>query len=88
MHSADPAFTGKMVALKRRDTEAYDTEYVAVDVHEVANKIRYFPAEWILPDYQGITEEAYAYLRPLIKGEPSVMMKDGLPVYCKPYYLR
>ena len=88
MRSADPSFTGKMIGVRRRDTDAYNVEYIAVDVSTVANFVRHFPTEWILPDFNGITEEAYEYLRPLIQGNPHFIMKDGLPVYLEPYYMR
>ena len=88
MHSADKSFTGKMVALRRREGEAYDVEYFTVDAKEVANFVKHFPTEWILPEYRGITEDAYKYLRPLIEGIPYITYKDGLPAYIEPYYLR
>ena len=88
MHSADPAFTGRMVALKRREGEAYEVEYITIPAGEAANYVRNFPAEWILPDYQGVTEEALAYMRPLIQGKPDLILENGLPAYVKPYYMR
>ena len=87
MHSADKSFTGKMVALRRRDGESYDVEYFTIEADQVANYVKHFPEEWILPDYQGISDEALAYLRPLIEGSPSLIYKDGLPAYVKPYYM-
>ncbi len=88
MRSADKAFTGKMVGVKRRDTENYDVEFFAIDANQVANFVKGFPTEWMLPNYTGISEEAYNYLRPLIVGEPTLIMKDGLPAFVKPYYMR
>lgn len=88
MHSADKSFTGKMVALRRRDCEVYDVEYFTIDANQVANFVKHFPTEWILPDFRGITDEAVAYLQPLIEGTPYIMYKDGLPAYLEPYYLR
>ena len=88
MHSADKSFTGKMVALKRREGDVYDVEYFTVDASKVANFVKHFPTEWILPEYRGITEEAYKYLRPLIEGKPYITYKEGLPAYVEPYYLR
>ena len=89
MHSADPTFTGKMVGIKRRtDSAEYDATYITVDADKVANFVKHFPTEWLLPDYKGITEEAYAYLRPLIVGEPPLIVKDGMPAYVIPYYMR
>ena len=87
MHSADKSFTGKMVALRRRESEQYDVEYFTIDADQVANYVKHFPTEWILPEYRGITEEGLAYLRPLIEGSPVIVYKDGLPAYVKPYYM-
>ena len=88
MHSADPTFTGKMVGILRRPGETYDVEYFTVDASEVANKVKHFPAEWILPDYKGISDEAYAYLKPLIEGTPYITYKEGLPAFVEPFYMR
>ncbi len=88
MRSADKAFTGKMVGVKRKDTEQYDVEFFATDASNVANHVKNFPQEWMLPNYRGITQEAYDYMRPLIQGEPAIIMKDGIPAYVKPFYMR
>lgn len=88
MRSCNSEFTGKMVALRRKEQEAYDVEYFDVDASEVANYVKNFPVDWILPNYRGISEEAYAYLKPLVVGSPVVYYKDGIPAYIKPYYMR
>ena len=58
----------------------YNARFFAAPASEFANHVRRFPAEWILPNYQGVTEEALAYFRPLIEGEPKLVMEGGLPV--------
>lgn len=88
MRSADKAFTGKMVGVKRREGEEYEVDYFAIDADQVANFVKGFPKEWILPEYAGITDEAYAYLRPLIQGSPVLIYEDGLPAFVEPYYMR
>lgn len=88
MRSQDKNFTGKMVGVKRKEQEAYDVEFFAIEANKVANFVKSFPKEWMLPNYRGITEEALNYLRPLIQGEPVVIMKEGIPAYVKPYYMR
>jgi len=88
MRSQDGKFTGKMVGIKRKDTEEYDVEYFAIEANKVANFVKGFPAEWILPEYAGITEDAYNYLRPLIKGQPVIIYENGIPAYVKPFYMR
>jgi 6-phosphofructokinase 1 len=88
--SADKTFTGKMVGVKRRAGEEYDAEFFAVEASKVANYVKNFPVEWLLPEYKGITKEGYAYLEPLIHGNPVILMQegDGLPEYVQPYYMR
>ncbi len=88
MRSCDKNFTGKMVGLVRKDQEAYDVDFIAVDADKVANFVKSFPKEWILPNYRGISEEALHYLRPLIVGSPVVIYSDGIPAYVTPYYMR
>ena len=92
MRSADPAFTGQVVGV-RRDEEAaaeglYNARFFAAPASEFANFVRHFPAEWILPDYQGIAPEALDYFRPLIKGEPRVVMEGGIPATIVPFNRR
>jgi 6-phosphofructokinase 1 len=88
--SADKTFTGKMVGVKRRAGEEYDAEFFAVEASKVANYVKNFPVEWLLPEYKGITKEGYQYLEPLIHGNPVILMQegDGLPEYVQPYYIR
>ena len=88
MRSCDKEFTGKMVGLKRKDQQSYDVEFIAIDASDVANYVKSFPTEWMLPNYKGITKEALDYLRPLIVGSPNTIYVDGLPAYVKPYYKR
>jgi len=88
MHSMDKTFTGHMVGVKRKDTKEYDVEFFTTEAKNVANHVKNFPIEWILPNYQGIACEAYEYMRPLIQGQPVIIYKDGIPAYVKPYYMR
>ena len=90
MRSFDPAFTGKVVGVLRGTTEdgEYDAEFFACDAADVANYVRRFPTEWILPNFQGITQEAMDYFRPLIQGEPKLICENGIPVTLKPFNKR
>ena len=88
MHSTDGKFTGKMVGLVRKDQADYDVDFMTIDADEVANFVKSFPAEWILPNYRGISDEALNYLRPLIVGSPTVIYDGGVPAFVKPYYMR
>ena len=88
MRSCDKTFTGKMVGLQRKEEGSYDVEFIAIDANMVANYVKSFPSNWIKENYQGITDEAIAYLKPLIVGSPTILYKDGLPAYVTPYYKR
>jgi 6-phosphofructokinase len=88
MRTADKSFTGKMVGIRRKPGREYDVEYFAVEADKVANFVKGFPTEWLLPDFAGINEKAIAYLKPLIQGSPVIIYKDGLPAYVTPYYMR
>ena len=90
MRSADPAFTGMVVGVAPRvDLDApYDARFFAGPASEFANYVRQFPAAWILPDYQGVTDEALRYFRPLIEGEPKLVYEGGIPATVVPFNRR
>lgn len=88
MRSANPSFTGQMVGVKRKDSDVYDVEYFATAASNVANHVKNFPVEWAKPNYCGVTDEAIAYMRPLIQGQPVVTYKNGVPAFVKPYYFK
>ena len=87
MHSMDPTFTGKMVAVKRPEEGPYNPIFCTVDAKDVANFVKHVPAEWILDNYQGVTQEFYDYCTPLIQGEPDVIMDNGTIAQIEPFYL-
>jgi 6-phosphofructokinase len=88
MRSQDKTFTGQMVGVVRKPGTAYDAQYFATPAGNVANKVKNFPVEWTLPNYRGVTSEAYDYMRPLIQGTPVILYDGGLPAFVKPYYKR
>lgn len=88
MRSTNPSFTGQMVGIKRKDSEVYDVEYFATAASNVANHVKNFPVEWAKPNYRGVTDEAIAYMRPLIQGQPVITYKNGVPAFVKPYYFK
>ncbi len=102
MRSADPAFTAQVVGVHRgsaqkmecsggscRMVEEYNAEFFAGPASEFANYVKAFPADWILPDYQGVTEAALDYFRPLVEGEPAIIYgADGLPATVEPFNKR
>lgn len=89
MRSANPAFTGQVVGVRREDRDgAYNASFFAGPASEFANHVKSFPAEWILPNYQGITQEAYDYLEPLVEGEPKLIYENGMPATVKAFNRR
>ncbi|MEG0959692.1 MAG: phosphofructokinase, partial [Erysipelotrichaceae bacterium] len=86
MHSMNKAFTGQVVGVVRKDSDVYDVDYIAGPASDFANHVKNIPSEWILKDYQGLTQEAYDYYLPLIQGEPTLIMENGVPAYVKPYH--
>ena len=71
--------TGKMIVFKRISNNPYSIVTDIMDIREVANKEKCIPAEWITPNGTYVTAEFDTYARPLIIGELSPFMVDGLP---------
>lgn len=89
MRSANTAFTGQVVGIRRKDAEGrYNAQYFAGPASEFANYVKRFPAAWIVPNYQGITSEALAYFKPLIEGEPQLICEEGMPATLEPFNKR
>lgn len=88
MRSADGKFTGHVVGVQRKPSAEYDVEFIEGPADQFANHVKHIPAEWILPNYAGLSQEAYDYFKPLIVGEPALIMKDGVPAYVKPYHMK
>ena len=73
--------TGKMVSVQRSFDAPYTMECSLVDVNEVCNREKSFPASWITVSGSDIAPEFCSYVLPLIQGEPKRLMSHGLPVY-------
>ncbi|MEY8357199.1 6-phosphofructokinase [Lachnospiraceae bacterium 54-53] len=73
--------TGMMIAFQRTGNTPYSMECITVDVNEVCNKERLFPAEWICGNGTDVTAEFLEYALPLIQGELERKMENGRPVY-------
>jgi 6-phosphofructokinase 1 len=77
--------SGVMMTYYRVANQPYNIRVDYVDVNQVANKVKYFPLEWINEDKNNVTEEAVEYCMPLIQGEQNFKMKNGIPMH---YVLR
>ena len=71
--------SGKMIVFKRISNAPYSIVTDIMDIREVANKEKCVPKEWIVNDGTYVSEEFDVYARPLIIGELSPFMVDGLP---------
>jgi len=71
--------TGKMVAIERVGSEPYQSTMGIVDVQLVANQQKDVPRGWINEAGDQVTEDFINYVRPLIQGEVSLFIVDGLP---------
>ena len=77
--------SGEMMTFKRIRNHPYNMRIEHVPVEKVANRVKYFPKEWITEDGNQVTEEAVEYCLPLIQGEQIFHMKNGIPQH---YVLR
>ena len=71
--------TGKMIIFKRISDNPYSMVTGVADIEQIANKERCVPDEWITEDGAGIKPAFDTYARPLLIGELSPFMVDGLP---------
>ncbi len=71
--------SGVMMTFKRVSNHPYNIRIETVDVKEVANRVKYFPHEWINAQGNGVTQDAIDYCLPLIQGEQNIRIKNGIP---------
>ncbi|MCR4897473.1 MAG: 6-phosphofructokinase [Lachnospiraceae bacterium] len=79
MKAADEGDSGKMVVFVRTSDDPYQCSTEVKDVHKIANDERLVPREWITKDGTYVTSEFITYVRPLIQGDVSPIMVDGVP---------
>ncbi len=79
--AADEGDTGEMVILTRLSDDPYQSTTDLRNVHKVSNVEKTVPREWINEDGTYVTEEFINYVRPLIQGDVSPVMVDGIPRY-------
>ena len=72
---------GVMAAFRRNGDRPYRMECTTVQVDDVCNREKAFPREWITEGGNDIRQEFVEYARPLILGEASRPVKDGVAVY-------
>ncbi|MCI8293442.1 MAG: 6-phosphofructokinase [Hespellia sp.] len=77
--AADEGDTGKMVVIDRFSDDPYQSGTEVKDVHKIANDEKLVPREWVTKDGTYVTDEFINYVRPLIQGDVSPVMVDGIP---------
>lgn len=75
--------TAYMPGIERLSNNPYVWQPKLVPLEEVANHEKAFPAEWITPSGNFVTQEAIEYVKPLVEGEVSIPTRNGLPRYHK-----
>ncbi|MBQ8787212.1 MAG: 6-phosphofructokinase [Oscillospiraceae bacterium] len=73
--------SGVMMVFKRISNNPYRVEVVSADISGIANKEKFFPAEWINSKGNNVTVDALNYFLPLIQGEPKIEYMNGIPVH-------
>lgn len=71
--------SGKMMLFVRKPGASYEVETSFADIHEIANKVRCVPDEFINERGNNVTDECLEYIKPLIFGEAEMYAKEGLP---------
>ncbi|HOJ11955.1 MAG TPA: 6-phosphofructokinase [Clostridiales bacterium] len=75
--------TDKMVAFERAEGTEYKCSIKLIDLTDVANTEKKVPFEWIINNGTGISDEYIKYALPLIQGESTPPVEDGLPRFAK-----
>ena len=63
------------------DDTVYKIHAVLQDVNQICNLEKKVPAEWITKNGTDVSDDFLAYAQPLIQGEVSHIMENGLPKY-------
>ncbi len=71
--------TGKMITFERISNNPYQLKTSSCPASQVANAEKKVPHNWLMNDETYVTKEFFEYARPLIIGELSPFMVDGLP---------
>lgn len=77
--AADEGDSGKMVVIERFSDDPYQSGTEVKDVHKIANGEKLVPRNWGNKEGTYVTEEFITYVKPLIQGDVSPVMVDGIP---------
>ena len=73
--------TGRVMVFERVSDNPYTVIINSVDAADVANKVRYFPPEWINAQGNNVTDKAEKYILPLIQGSQDIHYRNGIPMH-------
>ena len=83
--AADEGDSGMMVTLERISDDPYQCQTAVKNVHKIANDEKCVPRHWINKEGTYVTDEFISYVKPLIQGDVSPVMVDGIPRHlCTP----
>ena len=82
--AADEGDSGQMVVLQRISDDPYQCNTALKNVHKIANDEKCVPREWINEDGTYVTQDFITYVKPLIQGDVSPVMVDGIPRHLYP----
>ena len=71
--------SGVMMYFNRISNKPYTVRIDYVDAKEVANRVKYFPREWIAENGHDVTDKAIEYCLPLIQGDQNIRYENGIP---------
>lgn len=77
--AADEGDSGKMVVIERFSDDPYQSGTEVKDVHKIANGEKLVPRNWVNQEGTYVTEEFITYVKPLIQGDVSPVMVNGIP---------
>ena len=77
--AADEGDSGKMVVIEGFSDDPYQSGTEVKDVHKIANGEKLVPRNWVNQEGTYVTEEFITYVKPLIQGDVSPVMVDGIP---------
>lgn len=73
--------SGKMVIFTRKSNNPYSIDIELYDINQIANAEKSVPDEYISENGTYVTDKFIEYARPLITGELSPIMDDGVPMH-------
>ncbi len=73
--------TGKMITFNRNSNAPYTLTCGTADVNLICNQEKTVPLEWIIDDGTDLSQEFIDYALPLIQGQVSIPMQNGLPLF-------